>query len=139
MNRVETRAQYFITTIKMMQIGTRIIATGIAIALGIKRAGIAFMLRITDFYHAVGHEQVTITGVAGRHNAVEHINAATHAFNQIFWFADAHQVTRFICRNLWANMFQNTVHVFFRFTHSQTADSVAIKTYLYQTFNRDIA
>jgi hypothetical protein len=38
-----------------------------------------------------------------------------------------------------ADMLQNAVHVFLRLTHSQTADSVAIKAYLYQTFNRDIA
>ncbi len=97
------------------------------------------MLRVTDFHHAIGHEQMAVARVAGRHDAVEHINAATHAFNQIFRFTHAHQVSWFICRDLRADMFQNAVHIFFRLTHSQTADSVAIKAYLYQTFDRDIA
>ena len=35
-------------------------------------------------------------------------------------------------------MLQNAVHICFRLTHSQTADSVAIKTDIYQTFNRNI-
>ncbi|MNS79467.1 hypothetical protein D3C72_1131230 [compost metagenome] len=97
------------------------------------------MLRVTDFHHTVGNKQVSVTRVAGWHDAVEHIDAAAHTFNQILWFTHAHQVSRFIRRDLRANMLQNTVHVFLRLTHSQTADSVAIKTYLYQTFNRDIA
>ena len=139
MNRVESRAQYFVATVEMMQVGTRIIATGVAITLGIERAGVAFMLRITNFHHAVSHEQVTITGIACWHNAVKHIDTATHAFHQIFRFADAHQVTRFVRRDLRADMLQNAVHVFLRLTYSQTADSVAIKANLYQTFDRDIA
>ncbi|MNS72123.1 hypothetical protein D3C72_1055240 [compost metagenome] len=112
--------------------------TGIAITLGIKRAGVIFMLRVTDFHHTIGHKQVAVTRVAGRHDAVEHIDATTHAFYQILWFTHTHQVSWFILWDLRANMLQNTVHVFLRLTHSQTADSVAIKTYLYQTFNRDI-
>ena len=70
--------------------------------------------------------------------AVKHIDTATHTFNQVFWFTNAHQVTRFVCRNLRAYMLQNAVHICFRLTHSQTADSVAIKTDIYQTFNRNI-
>ncbi len=139
MDGIEPRAQNLIATIEMIQVGARIIATGIAIALGIEWAGVAFMLRVTDFYHAIGHKQMSVTGVAGWHHAVKHIDTATNAFNQIFWFADAHQVARFISRDLRANMFQNTVHVLLGLAHCQTADSVAIKAYLYQTFNRDIA
>lgn len=81
---------------------------------------------------------MTITGISRWHHAVKHIDTATYAFNQIFWFADAHQVTRFICRNLWAYMLRDAVHIFLRLTDSQTADSVAIKTDVYQTFNGDI-
>ncbi|GDE88619.1 hypothetical protein HmCmsJML291_03575 [Escherichia coli] len=81
---------------------------------------------------------MTISGVAGWHYAVKHIDTATYALNQVFWFTNAHQVTRFVCRNLRAYMLQNAVHICFRLTHSQTADSVAIKTDIYQTFNRNI-
>ena len=138
MNRVETRAQYFVATVEMMQVSARIIATGVAITLSIERTGVAFMFRVTNFYHAVSHKQMTITGISRWHHTVKHIDTATHAFNQIFWFTDAHQVTRFICRNLRANMFQNAVHIFLRLTDSQTADSVAIKADIYQTFDGDI-
>ena len=96
------------------------------------------MLRIANFHHAIGHEQVTITRIAGWHHAVKHIDTTTHAFNQIFRFTDTHQVPRFICRNLRANMLKDAMHIFLRLTHSQTADSVAIKANLYQTFHRDI-
>src|SRR5690606_30688302 len=114
----------------MIKIRARIVTTGIAITLGVKRTGIAFMLRITNFHHAIGHKKMSVTRVTGWHNAIEHINAATYTFNQIFWFAYAHQVSWFVFRDLRANMLQNTVHVFLWLTHSQTADSVAIKTYL---------
>lgn len=139
MNGIETRPQNLVATIEMMQVRARIIATGIAIALGIERAGVTLMLRVSDFHHAIGNEQMTVTRVSGWHNAVEHINAATYAFHQIFWFTHTHQVSWFIRRDLRADMLQNAVHIFLRLTHSQTADSVAIKAYLYQTFNRDIA
>ncbi len=97
------------------------------------------MLRIADFYYALGHKQVTVTRVTRWHDAVKHIDAATYALDQIFRFPHAHQVTRFIRRDLRADMLQNTVHIFLRLTDSQTADSVAIKANLYQTLNGDIA
>ena len=70
---------------------------------------------------------MTISGVAGWHYAVKHIDTTTYAFNQVFWFTNAHQVTRFVCRNLRAYMLQNAVHICFRLTHSQTADGVAVQ------------
>ena len=97
------------------------------------------MLRVADFHHAVGDEQVAVTRVARRHDAVEHIDTATYPFHQIFRLPDAHQVSWFIGRDLRADVLQNTVHVFLRLTNRQTADSVAIKANLYQTFHRDIA
>ncbi|STQ13800.1 Uncharacterised protein [Enterobacter cloacae] len=118
MNGIETRAQNLIATIEMMQIRARIIATGVAIALGIERTGVTLMLRVTDFHHAIGNKQMTVTCVTGWHDAVEHIDAAAHTFNQIFWLTHTHQVTGFIRRDLRADMFQNTVHVFLRLTHS---------------------
>ena len=138
MNRVETGAQNLITAIKMMQIGARIVLTGIAVALRIQRSGIALVLRVADFHYAVGDKKVSIAGVARRHHAVKHINAAAHALHPVFRFAHAHQVARFICRDLRADVLQNAVHILFRLADSQTADSVAIKAYLYQTFDRDI-
>ena len=57
----------------------------------------------------------------------------------VFPLPDAHQVSWFIGGHLRADVLQNTVHVFLRLTNRQTADSVAIKANLYQTFHRDIA
>ena len=54
------------------------------------------MLRVADFHHAVGDEQVAVTRVARRHDAVEHIDTATYPFHQIFRLPDAHQVSWFI-------------------------------------------
>ena len=96
------------------------------------------MLRVADFHHAVGDEQVAVARIARRHDAVEHIDPAAHPFDQIFRLTDAHQISRLVGRDLRADVLQNTMHIFFRLADSQTADSVAIKANLYQTFNRDI-
>src|SRR5471030_3517138 len=132
MDGVKTCTQYFVATVEMMQVGTTIIATGVTVTMLIKGRCIAFILGITDFYDAVGDKQVTVSRITRWHYAVKHIHATTHAFDQIFRLTNTHQITRFVFWDLRANMFQNTVHVFFWLTDRQTAHSVTIKANIYQ-------
>ena len=72
------------------------------------------------------------------HVAIIHaLTCITSTVATKYWaLPDAHQVSWFIGRDLRADVLQNTVHVFLRLTNRQTADSVAIKANLYQTWLR---
>ena len=71
-------------------------------------------------------EQMTVTRVAGRHNAVEEINAASDTFNNVARRADAHQVARLVLRHIGLDRVDDVVHHLRRLADRKTADGVAI-------------
>ena len=77
-----------------------------------------------------------ISGVAGRHHAVEHIDPSAHPFNQIFRLADPHQVAWFILRQQLQHKIQNSFTILLRFTYSKTADGIPVEADLKQRFHR---
>ena len=138
MDRVQLRAEDFADAEQVVQVGAAEVPARVAVAGFVERTRIVLVVRVLDADVAVACKQVAVTRVARRHDAVEHIDTATYPFHQIFRLPDAHQVSWFIGRDLRADVLQNTVHVFLRLADRQTADSVAIKANLYQTFHRDI-
>ncbi|MNH06159.1 hypothetical protein D3C79_655180 [compost metagenome] len=81
---------------------------------------------------------MAVAGVAGRHHAIEHVDAAAHPFHQILRLAHPHQVARLVGRDLRADVIQDAVHVFLGLTHRQTADRIAVEADLQQTVEGDI-
>ena len=69
-------------------------------------------------------EQMTVTRVAGRHNAVEEINAASDTFNNVARCADTHQVARLMLGRMRQNNIENMVHDLGAFTDGKTADGI---------------
>ena len=69
-------------------------------------------------------EQMTVTRVAGRHNAVEEINAASDAFNDVARRTDTHQVARLMLGRMRQNNIENMVHDLGAFTDGKTADGI---------------
>ena len=68
---------------------------------------------------------MAVAGVAGGHDAVEHVHAREHAVDQVFGCAHAHQITRLARRQLRCNVSEHSPHVFFGLAHTQAADGVA--------------
>src|ERR1700728_2224631 len=77
-DRQQRTAKRFAGFEQVMQIGTREIARGRAAALGIERARIAGVLRILDVDGAETGESKAVAAVAGRQDAIEHVDAAAN-------------------------------------------------------------
>ena len=69
------------------------VPAGVAVASLFNRAEIVGVLRVADDQPTLIGEAGAVARDAGGEHAVEHINAATYAFHQIFWFTHTHQVS----------------------------------------------
>ena len=90
MDCIEHTTQHFAALIQVMQIGAGEMFAGVTIASRIQRRIVLLMEGIADFQHARIDKQVAVARISGRHYAVEHVHTTAHAFNQIFWLANAH-------------------------------------------------
>ena len=99
--------QHFTALEQVAQISAAEPLTGRALTAFFNRAVIGLVLGIHNVQDAVMREQMTVTRVAGRHNAVEEINAASDTFNNVARCADTHQVARLIL----GRMRQNNIDI----------------------------
>src|SRR3546814_5976298 len=72
------------------------VAAGVAAAAFLDRARVVLMLRVADAHGAGAGEVMAVARVAGRHHAVEHVDAARDRFHQVLGPADPPQVARAI-------------------------------------------
>src|ERR1044072_7058850 len=94
-------------------------------------------LCVLDIEPAARRERLARAAVAGRQNAVEHVDAARDCFDEIFWRADAHQVPRRISRHSWRHVFDYFKHHCLLFPHPQPADRVAVEADVDGLFETD--
>ncbi|HJX76483.1 MAG TPA: hypothetical protein VJ247_08995, partial [Gaiella sp.] len=87
-----------------------------AIALIIERARIGAKLGAFDVQAAVASERGTVSSHARRCDAVEEIDAAADAFDEVFGEADAHEVARPVAWELGIDDLEDAIHVGLRFT-----------------------
>src|SRR5438093_764094 len=83
-DRREPRAEDLVRALQMMQIAARELAACVARAGLIDRRGIAPVARVADLEIAIAREQPAVTRVAGRQDAIEHVDAHRHCLDQIF-------------------------------------------------------
>ena len=121
------------------QIGPGIIAAGITAALFIKRPGIIPIAGIFYNKSAPGSKEHSISGIAGWHNAVEHVDPAVYRFNQIFRGADPHEVDRLVFGQVLDRCLGHVIHLFLGFSHRQAAEGIAVKTDIDQLFSGESA
>ena len=129
---VQLRAQNFAGAVQVVQVGAAEMRTGVAGAGFVERAGVVFVLGVFDFDVAETGEQPAVAGVAGGHDAVEHVHAVRHAVHQVFRCADAHQVMRFVFGQYGADGAQHAVHFGLGFADGQAADGEAGEVELFQ-------
>ena len=78
----------------MPQIAAAKVAAGVAGAALFDRAGVLVMNRIADIHHTGAREQVGVARMAGRHDAVEHIDAAPYRFDDVLRPSHTHEIAR---------------------------------------------
>ena len=85
------------------------------------------MARIGEIDGAEAREGHAVAAVAGRHHAVEHVDAARDRFQQIMRRADAHQIARAVRRQRRRRLLDDFEHDVLRLADRQPADGVAVE------------
>src|SRR3546814_1361293 len=112
------------------------VAAGVAAAAFLDRARVVLMLRVADAHGAGAGEVMAVARVAGRHHAVEHVDAARDRFHQVLGPADSHQVARAIAGQLRAGVFEHGFALGLVLAHGQSSARVAVYSDLLQPFGR---
>ena len=100
-------------------------AAGGAVAVVVERPWVGAELGALDVEAAVAGERGAVPAHARGRDAVEEVDAAQHAFDEIFGKADAHEVARPVARQLAVDDLEDAVHVGLRFADRESADAEA--------------
>ena len=77
---------------EVVQVSQAVLLVDEGRTLGIDRAELLRPLRVADIDRAVAREELAVAPVAGRHDAVKHIDTAGNVLQQVDRRTDAHQV-----------------------------------------------
>src|SRR5258706_3605452 len=94
MQRVKGACGHLPGHVEMPQIGARMRAASVTAALRIDCSSVLGKPRVLDIDATLAGEQLAVAGVAGRHDAVEHVDTARHTLHEIRRRPCAHQVAR---------------------------------------------
>src|SRR5262249_39620079 len=83
--------------------------------------------RISNVELSPRGEDLTVSGIARRHYAIEHIHAARHRLDQVFRRSHSHQVSGLVGGNLCRNKLCNVIHLLLLFADAEPPDGVALK------------
>ncbi|MNV27676.1 hypothetical protein D3C71_1188320 [compost metagenome] len=110
-----------------------------AAATRLDRVHVPLVLGVADADRAERGEKVAVAGVAGGHDAVEHVHATGHAFDQILRATNAHQVARAVGGQDRVHVVEHGVALMLGLTHRQAADGIAVEADLLQALGRAAA
>ena len=110
-----------------MQIGARIVARRRAALSSSSGRGSSAWRALRRLIGPKPRERQAVAAVAGRHHAVEHVDAARHRFEKVVGRADAHQVARPVRRQERRDRLDHRQHHRLRLADREAADGVAVK------------
>ncbi|GJE17963.1 hypothetical protein AIGOOFII_2684 [Methylobacterium marchantiae] len=110
-----------------MEIGAGIVAGGGAGRGLVQRARILAVAGIAQVDPAVAGIGEAVAAGAGRHDAVEHVDAAHHRAHQVVGRADAHEVARLGGGQMRFHRLDHPEHHLLRLAHREAADGVALE------------
>ena len=136
----EHRPQHLAAAVQVVQVSpAHTSAAGVAAAGLVDRPGIGLVASVADAQVTEAGEQMAVAGVARGHHAVEHVDAAGHALDQVFGRAHAHQVARFVCRQPVRGVRHDAQHLVLGLAHADAANRVARQVERGQRFDRLLA
>ncbi len=94
------------------------------------------MYRIAQVHRSGPRVGEPMPAVAGRQNAIEHVDAATHRFDQIERRADAHQVARLLLRKKRQRRIERGEHQLVPLAHRKPTDRIALEIHGHQRLCR---
>ena len=133
------RAQHLAHPLQVVQVGTRMVAAGAALAGRVQRALIIAPAGVADLQVAKAGEQPPVAGVAGGHHAVEHVDATGDAVEQVLGRAHPHQVAGPVGGQPVADVVQDAQHVFLGLAHRKAPYCIALEADVRQARQRLVA
>ena len=124
MDGVQPRAEHLVAFVEMVQVSATVMAASVAITTLLNRTQVALVDGIAQLQRAEAGEKVSIARVARWHDAIKHINATAHAFDNILRLTDAHQVTRLGHGQMRQGVLQRRIAHFQRLADRQTANGI---------------
>jgi hypothetical protein len=111
--RKQAKAEHLVGHVEVSKVRSRESPAGGALAGVVERAWIRAELGAFDVESAVACEGGAVSAHAGGRDAVEQVDSAEHAFDEIFGESDAHEVARAIAWELAVDDLEDVVHVGF--------------------------
>ena len=92
----------------------------------VDRGEIPLPLLVAHVHPPLPGEQHAVAAVAGGHHAVEHVDAAGNALQQVFGCPHSHQIARPVLRKDGMDHFYHLIHHVGRLSHGKPSDSIAL-------------
>ena len=121
--------QQFLCMEKMAQIRFAVQRVYIGSTVRLNGGEIRFPFFVSHIDDTVFGKQHSISSVACRHYAVEHIYAAFYPFKDIDRSTDAHQITGLVFRQNLVDNFDHLIHLIDGFAYCQSADSISVRSF----------
>ena len=125
--------------VQVVQVGAREVPAGVAAAGLVQRARVGAVARVLDLHVAEAREEPAVARVAGRHDAVEHVDAGGDRVDEVLRRAHAHQVARPVRGQPRRRVGDDARHVLLGLAHRDAADGVAVEADGLQRLARFVA
>ena len=120
-------AERFFCLEEVAQVGAAVVAAAVAVAFGIEREVVAVgEFRALVAEHSPAGVNEAVLGVFRGQDAVEHVHATLHKFEQVPRSADTHHVAGAVLGQIVCAKVRNFVHDFDGFAHGESAHRVAV-------------
>jgi hypothetical protein len=127
MQRVKGTRAHLAGHEEVSQVRPRVVPAGIAAALRIEGTVVLGVPGVPDIETSLAGEELAVPGVARRQHAVEHVDAARDALDQVLGRARAHEIPRPIRRQPLRRRGGHRIHLIDRLTDAEAADGVALE------------
>lgn len=124
---VEPCPQDLVALVEMVEVRPREVAAGIAAAGRIDGPHVVLVAAVPDPHRAGPREEVAVPGVPRRHHAVEHVDAAPYALDEVLRLPDTHQVAGERPREHLERVVEDMLADLLGLAYGKTADGVAVK------------
>lgn len=125
MHAQKPAAENFVGVYEVTDVCAGVVFAAVAIAPFLNRSEIVFIFCISYRYLTFHRHCRSVSGNAGRKNAVHHIYAPCNGLHEAIRTADAHKVARHLSRIVRLHNVKHAIHNLFRFADRQTADCKA--------------
>jgi len=115
-NGTQAKIGEFMRTIEMTQVTARIRLAGHTAAFRIDRIFIGCVIGFFDVDFTKTGEECAVSGIAGGHHAVKHVDTPQDIFYQVFGSANPHEIAGFIDGHEGGCPFHRIIHRLIGFT-----------------------